>query len=330
MENFSLLKTIAAVANNQQIDERAQEVINEGIAEMRKSGQSYGGQIVLPVEERSAILAGTATQGQENVPEDKLNILEPLRAKMVLGQAGATYMTGLVGDISIPVYAGSTVTWKGEVAAAGDGGGAFSEVTLSPKRLTAYVDVSKQFLIQDSNSAEEMLRNDILEAIAHKLEATILGSEAGSSTQPAGIFYGESANVADVTFADMVNLEATLDASNIGGNLAYIVSPTAKATLRTVSKDSGSGQFIMANGEIEGLPVYSTSAVYDTTNSAAWKGVALANWSDLLICQWGGIDLTVDPYTQAANGKVRIVVNAYFDAKFRRAKNTSYVVDVLK
>ena len=41
--------------------------------------------------------------------------------------------------------------------------------------------------------------------------------------------------------------------------------------------------------------------------------------NDYVIGQWGGIDLTVDPYTQAANGKVRLVINAYFDAKPRRA-----------
>ena len=38
-----------------------------------------------------------------------------------------------------------------------------------------------------------------------------------------------------------------------------------------------------------------------------------------MIGQWGAIDLTVDPYSQATNGKVRLVVNAYFDAKPRRA-----------
>jgi hypothetical protein len=31
-------------------------------------------------------------------------------------------------------------------------------------------------------------------------------------------------------------------------------------------------------------------------------------------------DLTVDPYTQAASGKVRLVINAFFDAKPRRAE----------
>ena len=84
MEKFSLLKAIRAIANNQTLDERSQEVVNTGIEEMRKSGQSYSGQIILPVEERAAIVAGTATNGKEVVAEDKLNILAPLRDKLVM------------------------------------------------------------------------------------------------------------------------------------------------------------------------------------------------------------------------------------------------------
>lgn len=55
MENFSLLKAINDVANNRQLDERSQEVVNQGVSEMRKAGLSYSGQIQLPVEERSDI-----------------------------------------------------------------------------------------------------------------------------------------------------------------------------------------------------------------------------------------------------------------------------------
>ena len=108
MENkkFSLLKAINDVANNRTLDERAQAVVNEGIEEMRKAGQSYSGSIVLPVEERSTIQATVEGAGIENVPEDKLNILEPLRAKMVLSQAGANFMTGLSRTVSLLCRAG--------------------------------------------------------------------------------------------------------------------------------------------------------------------------------------------------------------------------------
>ena len=74
----------------------------------------------------------------------------------------------------------------------------------------------------------------------------------------------------------------------------------------------------MENGEADGIPVLSTSAC---------KGIVLGHFDDYVIGQWGSIDLTVDPYSQATNGKVRLVINAYFDAKPRREESfLPYVV----
>lgn len=320
MGKFSLLKAINDIANNRQLDERALEVVNQGVAEMRKAGQNYSGQIQLPLEERATVQATVEGAGQETVAEDLLNILEPLRAKLVLAQAGASYMSGLVGNISIPAYSGSQVTWEGEVADAKDGAGTFTEVKLEPKRLTAYIDLSKQFLIQDSVSAEEMLKRDIVNAIANKLEATILGTEAGTATMPAGMLNGVTAETEAIDYAGIVAMETELEEANVRGDIKFIVSPSAKAALKTTKLDAGSGKFAMEGNEVNGYPVLCTSAV-------AGKGVIYGNFNDLVIGQWGGIDLTVDPYTQAANGKVRLVINAYFDAKPRRAE--SFVKKIL-
>lgn len=322
-ETFSLLKAVRAIANNQQLDERSQQVVNAGIAEMRKSGQSYSGQIILPVEERADVQTTVADHGQEIVAEDKLNILAPLRDKLVLSAAGANFMTGLVGNVSIPTYSGSTVGWAGEVDAAKDGAGTFGEVELSPKRLTAYVDISKQFLIQDSVSAEALLRKDIVDALSNKLEATILGAVAGDATKPAGLFAGVTADTAAITFADILKMEQTLEEKNVGGNIKFIASPAAKAVLRTtaVGGTKSDLRMLMEGNEIDGISTL-------VTNGMTSKGLILGNFNDLVIGQWGGIDLTVDPYTQAANGKIRLVVNAYFDAKPQRAD--SFVKKVLK
>ncbi len=310
MEKFSLLKAINDVANNRQLDERSKEVVDAGIADMRKAGLSYSGQILLPIEARD-IQATVATNGQEAVAEDKLNILEPLRANLVLSAAGANYMTGLVGNVSIPAYSGSNVGWAGEIEAAANGQGDFSEVTLEPKRITAYIDISKQFLIQDSVSAEALIRADIIKAISNKLEETILGDAAGTSKQPAGIFNGAD-ELDDTSYETMVDMVKTLEEANVSGEFKYIVSPAAKAALKTTKKDAGSGLFVMENGEIDGIPVLSTSAC---------SGILLGKFDDYVIGQWGSIDLTVDPYSQATNGKVRLVVNAYFDAKPRRVES---------
>ena len=327
-KKFSLIKAINDVTNNRSLDEVAKEVVAKGIAEMRKSGLAVAGSIQLPVSENiteevraNGVLAQTAGAGAENIATEKLDILEPLRANMVMSQAGATYLTGLVGNISIPAYTGSNVAWAGETAAAANGAGDWSEIKLQPHRLTAYVDVSKEFLLQDSNDAEAMLRRDIIAAIGNKLESTILGSDAGTDEKPAGLFDGVTAMSTAVKFGDIVDAEAELDAANVSGAYTYILSPKAKATLRTLSKDAGSGRFVLEDGEIEG------SKALVSSNVAA-KGLVVGDFTDYVIAQWGAIDLVVDNYTKATEGKVRLVVNAYFDAKPRRA--TSFVKRILK
>lgn len=281
-KDFSLIKAIRSVANNQQLDEASTAVINQGKEEMRKSGVSFSGQIQLPVEQRDTTQATVADHGKEIVATDKLNILGPIYQNMVLAKAGAHYLTGLVGDVSLPVYSGSTVGWKGEIDAAADGAGTFSEVTFSPKRLTAYIDVSKQFLIQDSVGAEELLRNDLVKAISTKLEETILGNEAGDATKPAGLFNGvDSYDFTDEAYAKTVEMESNLDGFDGLAEKAYIISPAIKAALRTSSKDSGSGQFAYQNGEINGIPAYCSSKA---------QGIVLGDFSNYYICQWGSIN----------------------------------------
>lgn len=327
-KKFSLVKAINDVTNNRSLDDVAKEVVRKGAEEMRKSGLAIAGSIQLPVMENvdeevraNGVLAQTATAGAENIATEKLDILEPLRANMIMSQAGATYLTGLVGNISIPAYTGSNVSWAGETAAAANGAGDWSEIKLQPHRLTAYVDVSREFLIQSSNDAEAMLRRDIIAALGNKLEATILGADAGTDEKPAGLFNGVTAMTTALKFGDIVDAEAELDAANVSGAYTYILSPKAKAALRTLSKDAGSGRFVLEDGEIEG------SKALVSSNVAA-KGMVVGDFTDYVIAQWGAIDLVVDNYSVATEGKVRLVVNAYFDAKPRRA--TSFVKRILK
>lgn len=321
MSNFSLIKAINDVVNNRNINEDALTVIEMGAKEMRKSGLSFSGQIQLPIEERAegdapvalptdgAIVATVATQGNEIVATEKLNILDPLYNKSVLSEVGATFMTGLVGNVSIPVYNGSTVGWKGEMENADNGMGAFDTVELSPKRLTAYIDISKQFLVQDSVGAEAMLRRDIVKAITQKLEATIFGDGAGDNTKPAGIFNG--ATVLAPSYAGVVSMEAALEGANFNGEKVFVMSPAAKAAFKqeTISGAKSDLRLLYQNGEVDGYRVVDSNAI---------AGYALGDFNELVVAQWGALDLTIDPYTLATKGAIRIVVNAYFDAAVRR------------
>ena len=303
---FRLLKAIRDIANNREMDEATKGVCERGANEMRKAGVSYTGQIQLPMEERADV---TIANDNAIVGTDIVGIISPLRAKNVLIGAGARFLSGLVGDVQLPVMGAGNVAWEGETAAAPDAGYTFAAVKLSPKRLTAYVDVSKQFLNQDSVSAEMLIREDLVNAINSKLEQTILGADAGTTTQPAGIFYNGGTALTELTnYKSVAKLESKVDAANTLGEKKYIIGLSAKAILRTTGKGTTGDSMILANGEIDGTPAFATSNTGDLN-------VAYGDWSMVAIGQWGAIDLVVDPYTVAKDGKVRIVVNAYFDAK---------------
>lgn len=318
MKNFSLIKTINEVINNRNFSDESLSVIEMGAQEMRKSGLSYSGQIQLPVEEMrsdpqptdGAIVATVQTQGEEIVATDKLNILEPLRGESILSKCGATFLTGLVGNISIPAYSGSTAAWKGEMVSAEDGKGSFSTVELAPKRLTAYIDISKQFLVQDSVGAEDMLRRDIVNAIIAKLEQTVFGDEAGSNDKPAGLLY--NAEEAAPSYTQACEDEATI--TDFRGEKVYVMSPSAKAAFKqtTISGQKSDLRLLMQDNEVNGYRVVSSSNVAD-------GGYLYGDFSELVVAQWGAIDIVVDPYTLATKNAVRLVVNCFFDAKLRRS-----------
>jgi len=142
------------------------------------------------VEKRTMQVTGEAGVHDEVIETEIQGILEPLYAKSVLTQLGVKWYTGLPqGDIQIPIMGKSNVGWAGEIEAASATGNTFTTVKLAPNRLTAYVDISKQLIAQDTIGVENAIRRDIVNALADKLEATILGYENKTDDKPAGLFY---------------------------------------------------------------------------------------------------------------------------------------------
>lgn len=316
-ERFSLIKAVRSVVNNQKFDALTEAVIERGREQAKRSGVSVQGQIQLPTETRAAITV--AAEGDDIVATDLFDIMTPLRAKNVLSQAGAKVLGNLVGDVQVPIMTASNVTWEGETDSAQDGAGAFSHVTLSPKRLTAYIDISKMMLAQDSLDAEAVIREDLVNAINTKLEATILGDgdgtvvSGGAVVAPFGIFNAAVCGAGDTvsSFADLVNAEADIEDANILGECKYVMSNKAKAALRAMAKSAKSTELVYENNAVDGTPSLNTSHV-------AGKKFIYGDWSNLAIGQWSNIDLTVDQFTLAKDGKVRLVINAFFDAKVLR------------
>ena len=311
-KRFSILSAIRSVANNKQLDAVSQAVVDEGAAEMRKAGLSFVGQIQLPsVEERTI----TVNDNHDNVvATDLMDIVKPLHARNVLVQAGAKYLSNLVGDLKYPVMTAMNTSWEGETTQVYEHNTSFSSVSFTPKRLTCVVPISKQFLVQDSVGAEQAIREEIINAINAKLEETILGNldgrNGGIQTAPQGLFYtlGED-NIKEISnFTDLCNLESECEEANLYGDMKYVLSPKAKASLRGMAKTGTANGLVYENNEIDGTQVLSTSHLKE-------KKLVYGDFSQMVIAQWSNLDLTVDTVTLSAQGQVRLVVNAYFDAK---------------
>lgn len=318
-----------------EMDDEIEALIEEGRRCMSESGvKADAGSLVIPMEYRGNFISAKVTgDGTELITEDLLGILEPIRDSLVMTKAGATFLTGLKGNIGIPAYSGSSVGWADETGQASNGKGTFSKVELSPKRLTAYLDISKQFLAQDTMSTDAMLTNDLARAVAVKLQATILGKDATNANKPDGFFTGTPTYTVSgaATFANMIALETAVPVDEaLVNNLAYITSVKGAGILKGTLKAANVAEgFILANGQANGYPVYATTGMASGLQEGTdEEGIIFGNWADFVIGQWGALDITVDPYTKASEGEVRLVINSYFDAKPRRKE--SFAVGSLK
>lgn len=281
------------------------------VKELRNAIDNNIKTITVNAETRAMQVTGAGGVHDSVVETEIDGILEPLYANSVLSQLGARWYTGLPkGDVQVPIMGKGNVGWEGEIAAAQATGNTFTTKKLSPKRLTAYVDISKQLLVQDTIGVEAAIRRDIVNALNDKLQATILGVEDKTDVKPAGIFY----NVSETTinnYKDLCKFEAGLDDANINGEKKYLIGNTAKATFRSMVKGNNNTGMVLEANQIDGTPMINTSSV--ATNKFAY-----GDFNYLAIGSWGDLDITIDQYTQAVNGCIRLVINAFFDAVILR------------
>ena len=307
-KNFSLISAINDVVNNRSFSPENQAVIDFAKNEMK--GVSFAGQIQIPFHNRAAITV--ENNGEHTVGVEVWDIEPTLRSKSVLSAAGCRYITGLTGEVIIPTMTGSNCYWESEQGAARDGSASFSSVKLSPKRISAVLEVSKQFLAQSSDSVENILRDDLVSAINAKIEQTILGDGAGSATEPTGMFYNKTISSATDTFAKLCDLEAQVEDANVLNPISYVASNKAKAAFRSMAKSSKNTELVYQGGEVDGTPLYATS-------NCLQNGFIVGDFSQLAIGIWAnGVDILVDPYSLADKATVRIIANLYVDAKVIR------------
>lgn len=281
----------------------------------------------LTKEIRSAIENGTnkidmraytvTDEGTDVVGTDVFDIFAPLRAKNVLTDAGVRVITGIKNNVQVPVFGATEAKFADEVANASDGTGAITSVKLSPKRVTAKVPVSLELLAQDSIGIENMIREDLQNAVYAAVEDKVFGRQAESTDVYAGIINGvANASISDVsTFAALTNMEATVETANVDvSKCKYVVSPSGRGKLRAMPKSTKTTELVMQNGEIDGTEVLSTGHLNDVS-----VNVIYGDWSNIVVGAWDNVQIdTVRDTASLSAGTVNLIVNAYVDVKCAR------------
>lgn len=249
------------------------------------------------------------------------SFIEMLRNRTTIMRL-ATTMGGLVGNVDIPRQTGgATAYWLGEGEDAQEGSPTIGQLTLSPKTLGAYTDITRRLLMQSSMDAEGIVRRDLVNAMAQAIDfAGYYGS--GADDQPRGIKNYTGINAVDFaaalpTFKELVDMESLIAADNADiGQMGYIGNAAFRGHCKTTAKfGTGTESTIWEPGNT--INGYNT----EISNQIAAGDVFFGNFADMLIGMWGGLDLTVDPYSLSKSGGLRIVVFQDVDFVLRRVES---------
>lgn len=324
---MSIRKALLELSNRGTFSEDTMRMHEAGRRAMGSLENNADTGLLIPIESRAFTATSVDTEdGSGLIETDFLQLLGPLRDRLVLGEAGATFMTGLVGNIDLPSFTGSTALWKGENEAAVEGGGKFKHKTLSPKRLTSMITVSKQLLVQDSVGVEAMLRADIVASVADALEKAIFGNHATDPIKPDGFFTGVPKTATPFSWGDVVDMETAADTANLSGSGAYVMHTALRGMAKKLVKaEAGMLGFLLEeNGTLNGYKALRSNSI---AKDGSKYGIVFGNWAEYIVGQWGALDLTIDPYTRAHEAFVRIIINSYWDGAARRdnAFNVKYM-----
>ncbi len=337
VRQFSVVRAIAALANpgDRRLRESAAFEFEASDAAAQRYGRSAQG-IMVPNDvlgvwaQRAPLSTATSANGGATVATNLLasEFIDVLRNQVSVMQAGARMLPGLQGNVAIPKKtAGTTGAWiSTEGGASTESNPTFGTVTLAPKTIGAFTDMTRQLILQSTPSIEALVRDDLTQALALAIDKGALEGTAASG-QPRGLLntvgINKPANFAGAvpTFAEMVALETAVAEDNaLFGNLAYITDAATYGGLKTRLKDAGSGLFVLENGQANGYNVI-------RTQQATAGNVYFGNFSDMLIGMWAGLDLTVDPYTASTSGTVRVVALQTVDVAVRNAVSFAWNSD---
>ena len=324
--NFSFVRALNAMAhpNSPEAQKAAAFEIEVSRAAQKQSGKEARG-ILIPADVlgygRRDLTVGSASAGGDLVATELMSesFIDLLRKALVLQGAGATIMTGLQGMVALPRQSGgATVYHVAESSSITESALTVDQVTMQPRTIGALTDYSRRLLLQSSIDIENLIRRDLAQSIAIEVENQAING-TGTGSYPLGILNVTGINTESgvAAFSDYVNAEASLSTDNaLLGSLGYLMNSALRGTLKTTEKaTTTNGVFVYeADNTINGYSAYVSNSMPNST-------AIFANFSDILMGFWSGLDIMVDPYTGSASGTVRVVAMQDYDIAIRHPES---------
>lgn len=297
-------------------------------------------------------VVGTATQGGNLVETELLagSFIEALRAKAMVTRLGATMIPGLVGNVEIPRQTGvSSVKWISETGSPDKSSATFDKVPLKMKTIAAKSFVSRNMLMQSSIGVEAFVRRELTTSIAMGIDLAAL-SGSGADGVPLGIAnqtgihrLAGGENGAPIDFDKLIEMETLVADSNADvSTMAYLANAVTIGALKKI-KD-GNKNYIWKTvtemvkngmpGEVNGYPVARSNQVRKDLTKGTATGCSelfFGNWGDLVIGEWGVVELLPNPYSNAAydNGGVEIRALQSIDVAVRHPESFCVISDIV-
>ncbi len=269
-----------------------------------------------------------------------MRFFEALKNKLVLTQLGAQFLTGLHGNV--PLVGGGTFTasFASEGAEIAKTKMAFADRgTLTPKRLGATGAISKELIHQSSVNVEKIIIDALTSAIAQAIQdAAINGS--GIAPVPTGIL--NTVGVKSVVMGtdglapawkNIVDLETVVKQANgLGSRMGYLTNSLVIGKMKTTVR-GGLDKFIMEDAQLNGYNCFDTNAVPNNLvkggSGAVCSALIFGAWESLLIGQWGGLDLIVDPYSRKNFGEIELNTTQFIDIGISNPDHFGVCKDIL-
>ena len=315
------------------------------LAAQKQSGKNARGGFIIPDEvfTRTNMTVGSAASMGNVVQTDKIGIVDVLLGRTLIERMGCTKLSGLQGSISLPrATSGNAASWLAEDGNATESLIVTENISASPKTVSANSTLSRRLLLQSSINVQNYVQQDILRHINVAIDSVAI--EGAGSNEPTGII--ETSGIGDVavsgsvpSHSDICDLWSTVSAEDADvGSLAFLTTPEMASILAQVPEvnaTTGDRPVWSTNfagsepgrGSMLGFPAYYSSLVPSDLQTEDYHVIIFGNMQDLVLCEWGGLTVITDPYSESNTGAVRINVFKDVDIIIRHTESFAAILD---